>query len=60
MFNIYAAIWTMVGFVSGGLIAFNVLSFFLPHKQKRDIWIDVALSACIIALMVVLGIYVNN
>ena len=60
MFNIYAAIWSMVGIVSGGLIAFNVASFFLPHKQKRDIWIDIVLSACIIGLMVVIGIYVNN
>jgi hypothetical protein len=50
----------MVGIVSGGLIAFNVASFFLPHKEKRDIWIDIVLSACIIGLMVVIGVYVNN
>lgn len=50
----------MVGIVSGGLIAFNVASFFLPYKQKRDIWIDIVLSACIIGLMVVLGVYANN
>lgn len=60
MFNIYAAIWSVVGIVIGCLFSFNVFSFFLPHKQRRDAWIDVALSACIIVLMIVIAIYVHN